>query len=165
MRVLVSDTSVLIDLERGNLIETCFTLPYRFAVPDVLYERELRPYYSDDLVALGLEVVDANAEITVLATRYARAVEALSGPDSFAIALAKGNDWELLAGDGALRSLAVDEQVVCRGVLWVFDEIHGHGLATTAILHEALSTIGNHRRCRLPRSEIRQRLELYAGEL
>ena len=34
--ILVSDTSVLIDLERGGLLEAVFTLPHEFAVPDVL---------------------------------------------------------------------------------------------------------------------------------
>jgi hypothetical protein len=41
MRVLVSDTSVLIDLERGSRLEVIFSLPYEFTVPDVLYRREL----------------------------------------------------------------------------------------------------------------------------
>ena len=42
MKVLVSDTSILIDLERGSLLEICFRLPFQFAVPDLLYERELK---------------------------------------------------------------------------------------------------------------------------
>ena len=35
MKVLVSDTSILIDLERGTLLETCFLLPFQFVVPDL----------------------------------------------------------------------------------------------------------------------------------
>jgi hypothetical protein len=38
MTILVSDTSVLIDLERGELIASAFRLSATFAVPDVLYE-------------------------------------------------------------------------------------------------------------------------------
>ena len=41
MPVLVSDTSVLIDLERSRLLEEMFLLPFEFAVPDLLYSREL----------------------------------------------------------------------------------------------------------------------------
>ena len=37
--VLVSDTSVLIDLKRGSLLEVSFRLAFRFVVPDLLYER------------------------------------------------------------------------------------------------------------------------------
>jgi len=44
MTIPVSDTSVLIDLERGELISCAFKLSATFAVPDALYERELRDY-------------------------------------------------------------------------------------------------------------------------
>ena len=47
MRVLVSDTSVPIDLERGLLLESALRLPFAFAVPDLLYERELKDYGVD----------------------------------------------------------------------------------------------------------------------
>jgi hypothetical protein len=40
--ILVSDTSVLIDLERGSLLQAIFALPHAIAVPDVLYHRELQ---------------------------------------------------------------------------------------------------------------------------
>ncbi len=56
MTILVSDTSVLIDLERGELIASAFKLSTTFAVPDVLFERELRDYGGEELVKLGLKV-------------------------------------------------------------------------------------------------------------
>ena len=34
--LLVSDTSVLIDLERGGLLDAVFGLPFQVAVPDLL---------------------------------------------------------------------------------------------------------------------------------
>jgi hypothetical protein len=40
--VLVSDTSVLVDLNRGEILDVALRLPFEFAVPDLLYERELR---------------------------------------------------------------------------------------------------------------------------
>ena len=52
MQVLVSDTSVLVDLERGSLLKASFSLPFQFAVPDLLYERELKNYVGEDLVGL-----------------------------------------------------------------------------------------------------------------
>jgi predicted XRE-type DNA-binding protein len=54
MTILVSDTSVLIDLERGELIASAFKLSATFAVPDVLYERELRDYGGEELVRATL---------------------------------------------------------------------------------------------------------------
>ena len=42
--MLVSGTSVLIDLERGLFLEPIFRLPFKFAVPDLLYDRELKDH-------------------------------------------------------------------------------------------------------------------------
>lgn len=41
-RVVVSDSSVLIDLERGSLFDAAFSLRLEFCVPDLLYRRELQ---------------------------------------------------------------------------------------------------------------------------
>ena len=54
--ILVSDTSVLIDLERGGFLEAIFALPHQFAVPDVLYHRELQGDWGERIAALGLRV-------------------------------------------------------------------------------------------------------------
>ena len=43
MIILVSDTSILIDLERGGLLEAAFACGLTMVVPDLLYERELEP--------------------------------------------------------------------------------------------------------------------------
>lgn len=54
MAILVSDTSVLIDLERAGLLEAMFVLPFEFVVPDLLYERELAGEMGERLLGLGL---------------------------------------------------------------------------------------------------------------
>ena len=41
MDVMVADTSVLIDIERGSLFEQSFALPFRLKVPDLLDRNEL----------------------------------------------------------------------------------------------------------------------------
>ena len=56
MDVLVSDTSVVIDLERAEILDYVFALPYRFVVPDALYEQELKDYGGERLIAKGLQV-------------------------------------------------------------------------------------------------------------
>jgi len=82
----------------------------------------------------------------------------ISWPDSFALALAKrGSRW-LLTGDGPLRSLAMTEEVVCHGVLWVFDQLASTGTLPNANLLAGLQQLAAHPRCRLPRKEIQMRL-------
>ena len=61
MRVLVSDTSILIDLERADLLRAAFSLDAEFVVPDLLYERELRDSGGAGLLALGLRIESLDA--------------------------------------------------------------------------------------------------------
>jgi hypothetical protein len=38
MRIVVSDTSCLIDLRKASLLEALIQLPYEIGIPDVLFE-------------------------------------------------------------------------------------------------------------------------------
>jgi len=108
-----SDTSVLIDLERGSFLEVMFSHPYEFAVPDVPYHREMQGEWGEWLVALGLRVEEVSKEGVPNALRCHSALRVLSVPDSFALALAKERVWSLLTGDIDLRHVAADETAEC----------------------------------------------------
>jgi predicted nucleic acid-binding protein len=159
MRVLVSDTSVLVDLERGALLEAAFNLPFQLTVPDLLYERELKDHGGNELMALGLSVSELTDETLELAVSYTRSNKELSLPDCFALALAKTNNWTLLTGDAKLRQKASGEQVACHGVLWLFDRMMDHSVLDALTLKSGLQAIANHPRCRLPRSETKRRID------
>jgi predicted nucleic acid-binding protein len=159
--ILVSDTSVLIDLERGGLLEAVFGLPHEFAVPDVLYDRGMQGEWGERLVALGLRVEEVTEAGVGNALRYRQQRGALSVPDSFALALAREREWLLLTGDGQLRELAAGENVECHGVLWLLDMMEEAGTPGIQPLHDGLAALAAHPRCRLPAREIRIRLERY----
>ena len=165
MQVLVSDTSVLVDLERGSRLEASFRLPFQFSVPDLLFERELKNFGGDALLRLGLVVEELDGDGVALALAYRQRIPSLTIPDSFALALARAREWVLLTGDGPLRQLAADEAVECHGVLWLLDQIEAARAASFRELHDGLTAISNHLRCRLPRTEIRRRLAIYTGGL
>jgi hypothetical protein len=160
-KVLVSDTSVLIDLERGGFLEACFSLPFQFAVPDLLYARELADFGGPDLIKRGLAVEELTAgELTIAQEIHGRYAK-LSLSDSFAYALASARGWTLLTGDGELRALAQVNNVPFAGVLWVLDRFHEDGVVAAAVLTVGLEAIAAHPRCRLPRPDIYVRVERY----
>ncbi len=168
MEVMVADTSVLIDLERGGLIEDCFALPYRFTVPDLLYERELAgrrdgSRLGQTLMSLGLGIEELDGDEVSAAIRYREERPALSLPDSFALSLSTSRGWTLLTGDGVLRAFAMALNVVCHGVLWLMDQLFEAGISSAEVLHSGLRAIGGHPRCRLPQSEIQSRLQIYSS--
>ena len=156
MPVLVSDTSVLIDLDRGSLLEHLFQLPYDFCVPDLLFKRELAGDLGNRLRELGLDVVELSSEELARATSVRRTVKVLSTPDTFAFSVAEARRWTLLTGDLALRRLAEQHGVEMHGVLWVIDELDRESVLDAAGLHRALTTIHSHPRCRLPAVEVRR---------
>ncbi len=156
--VVVSDTSVLIDLERGSLLTASFRLRCGFAVPDLLYERELKPFGGADLRKRGLRVEALDGSRVALALGYRRSHAGVSLPDTFALALAKSNAWMLLTGDAELRQLAEHELVDCHGILWVLDRLFEENVATEHTLHAGLQAISSHPRCRLPQIEVQRRL-------
>ena len=160
MDLLVSDTSVLVDLKRGDLLREAFQLPYRLVVPDLLYERELRDHGGDELTALGLVVAEVTSGQVAYARDCRREKPALSLPDVYALAVAATCRGTLITGDRRLRSLAKVEGVPCHGLLWLPDEMHRTGVPVES-LHKGLQAIREHPRCRLPMREVDHRLASY----
>ena len=65
MHVLVSDSSVLIEFSKRDLLDRMFELRFQFAVPDLLFNEELIDlgrYDRQDLVRMGLRVESLDAE-------------------------------------------------------------------------------------------------------
>ncbi|MCP4096044.1 MAG: PIN domain-containing protein [Planctomycetaceae bacterium] len=164
MSVLVSDTSIIIDLDRGDMLEQMFQLPYEFCVPDLLFEQELKGELGDRLIACGLDVVELSPEELTEAMSVHQTSGKLSYPDAFALILAKERKWTLLTGDGAMRRLAHEQELVMHGVLWVVEEYHRLEVMAPADLHRCLTAISVHERCRLPMVEIRRLLTQFSAD-
>jgi hypothetical protein len=47
MPLLINDANIFIDLAVSGMTAQIFALPYQFAVPDVLFEQELRAQHAD----------------------------------------------------------------------------------------------------------------------
>ena len=65
MKVLVSDSSILIEFAKRELLDKMFALDFEFAVPDLLFHEELidlGPYSRQDLLDYGLRVEPLDAE-------------------------------------------------------------------------------------------------------
>lgn len=153
-QLLVSDTSILIDLERGNLLQATFKLPRPLAVPDVLYESELRATNGELLVGLGLQVLTLDGAGAALAQTYAGRGRGISTPDAFAVALAKTGGHILASGDRALKELAAEETVECHGLFWILDQLLEAEVLSSKALRTGLERIASHPRCRLPKDLI-----------
>jgi hypothetical protein len=159
--LFVSDSSVLIDLERGGLTEAAFQCGISMLVPDLLYENELSDSTGPYLMRLGLGVTSLTPDELSAAQDLQSNRPALSLEDCFALICATRREHTLLAGDGPLRKEAAAQSVTCRGLLWLLDEMLTSGKVSKTLLCEGLNRIAQHQRCRLPRSEVDARLRAW----
>jgi predicted nucleic acid-binding protein len=150
--ILVSDTSVLIDLERGDLLETALRSRLELVVPDVLYRQEIEPYSGDRWTAWGLGIIELSPIEAEHGQDYLSRDPALSVPDAFALALARDRAWTLVTGDRRLRQMAQAEVVPVHGLLWLLEQLANDGTDCT-LLCTGLTRVLDHPLCRLPRQE------------
>lgn len=161
MATFVSDSSVLIDLERGGLLEAAFACGFTMVVPDLLYENELKDSTGPYLLKLGLGVTELTPNELLLAQEVLNGRERLSLEDCFALSCATRPDCILLAGDAQLREEATARAIKCNGLLWLLDQMKDSGKVSAATLCDGLAKISQHHRCRLPKPEIEKRLKAW----
>lgn len=142
MRIIVSDSSCLIDLRKASLLGAFMATPYKVLIPDTLFDDELIRFSEDEKRGLlddGLIIQEIPGDGVVRAQDVKSLYPALSWHDCFAFVLAeKTPNCILLAGDGRLRKVADKHGVEVHGVLWAVDEMHR---ATTATVSEIVSAL------------------------
>lgn len=158
----VVDTSVLVDLENGQLLEANFRLDRRFIVPDKIYQEQISSNNRNLLLELGLviELTDYGSGIDVLEI-YDRYKGTLSLPDCSSLALALSRRCMLLTGGARLRQVAGGMGVECHGTLWLIDQMHAAKVATPQELYDGLIRMSQNERCWLPMDEIERRLNIF----
>ena len=160
MKVLVSDSSILIEFSKRELLDKMFQLEFEFAVPDLLFHEELidlGAYSRRDLLGLGLRVESLDAE-GVEAIAYQSERPALSLVDSFALALAERQGWHLLTEDRTMRSVAQSKGIAHRDALWAIDSMLGAGILSAPQVVAVLEAMRNDPRCPVPKAELAVRI-------
>ncbi len=118
VRLLISDANIIIDMNMGGLLRLMFRFDATFAVPDVLFEEELRADHPE-LLRLGLERFELSESTVVYAARLVEKYRGLGASinDLLALALARQEECPLLTGDGRLRTAGQTEGIEIPGLL------------------------------------------------
>jgi hypothetical protein len=164
MRIIVSDTSCLIDLRKAALLAEFLRLPFEILIPNTLFQDELLSFTTEEKRTLkaGLKVVDLPGPQVSRARDVIRAQPRLSIHDGFAFALAETHPGcILLTGDSGLRTLAELSQIEAHGVLWVCDRLLESKLVTAERLHSTLSKLATDPAVRLPKRELAAYIRRY----
>jgi predicted nucleic acid-binding protein len=162
MRIIVSDTSCIIDLQKAALLLDALRLPYTFVTVNTLFENEwtsLSDNEKKQLCEHGLEVRELPGTSVQRAAKYFNEHRRLNLNDCFALALSEdAKDSILLTGDGLLRRIAKAKGVEVRGVLWIADELEMHRIVPAEQIQEALRLFLQDPLVFLPKEEVLRRI-------
>ena len=164
-RVVVTDASCLIDLRKGQLLQSLSLLPYRFVIPLPIREFELLDFTTKEWAILdgsGMETYELPPEKVKNVLALKRQYGNLSVNDCFCLVTAQYHDEGiLLTGDGLLRSVATETGVRVHGVLWVTDKLKNANNCDNRVLLRALNAWKADATVFLPELEINQRLRRF----
>ncbi len=161
MKVLVSDSSILIEFSKRGLLDKMFQLEFEFAVPDLLFHEELidlGAYTRSDLLGLGLRVEALDDKGVDIAIAFQSERPALSLVDSFALALASHQGWTLLTEDRTMRSVADAKGIAHRDALWIIDNLLDAGILSASQVLASPETMRDDPRCPVPKSGLAVRI-------
>ena len=165
MQIVVNDTNLFIDLIHAELIDVFFQLPFEVHTTDFVVSEIEEPEQEDiinHLIEAKRLFVASNTfnEVEEIMSLQ-EAVNRLSIPDCSVWHYSKKNNYTLLTGDNLLRRTALKDQVVVRGLLYIFDELIRLELITPALacirLRFLLDT-----GTRLPKEACDERFELWS---
>jgi len=164
MRIIISDTSCLIDLKKASLIGAFLQIPYEIVIPDVLFEEELLSFTEDEksLLRAGLEILSLSGKEITRVQSVSRNNPKLTINDCFAFVLAESiQNSILLTGDGGLRTLATISKIEVHGVLWALDEMYDSHVIAPDVIYKVLLKFDADLKVRLPSKEVKRSLEKY----
>lgn len=169
MRIVITDSSCLIDLKKGGLLRAMLELPHEFAIPQPLMEDELLSLTEEEKAELreaGLQVATLTGEQVHTVVRYRAHDPRPSVNDYFALVLSEDIEESiLLTGDGTLRTIAQQKQIEVHGVIWVLDQLYEHECLPAWMLLEAVRIFIEDPDVWLPEDELRQRETVLQGQV
>ena len=157
MRIVVSDSSCLIDLRKADLLSAFVDLPYELVVPDVLVGQELLCFSESQLELIKRRMTVASLEGPGVdrVGEVQSAATSLSLHDCFAFVVAEERPGSiLLTGDRRLRMLAEQEGMEVHGVLWAVERLDEHRKTPREFLVAGLETLRRDRSVRLPKAAL-----------
>ncbi len=159
MRIIVSDSSCLIDLRKASFAFALTELALRNYYPRHSVRRRTPEIHQSEKKSLlngGMRVTRLPGNAVLRAQETQTRFPALSIHDCFAFALAERNPGcILLTGDGWMRSIATEHNIGVHGILWAIDEMHKAETISIAELLAASELFENDVTVRLPLRELR----------
>lgn len=157
MRIIVTDSSSLIDLKKGHLLDAFLDLPHELIVPESMLLDELLSFTESEVGLMRRKMtvtaLDGAQIKRVHAVQHAE--PALTLYDCMALIVATDNPGAiLLTGDRRLRNVAMNDGIQAHGVLWIVQELANLQITPPSLLMNALERWRDDKLVRLPAADV-----------
>lgn len=156
--VIINDTNIWIDLKFINLLDKVFLLPYDIAVPDILYNEELKDMDGAILESNGIKILEMTQDEILETAMRSQQTNRVSFNDLTTLVVAKKRGYILVTGDGNLRKIAQKEKLILKGTIWIIDEMVSNAVISHKEAAYACQKLIEIQR-RLPQDELLKRIE------
>lgn len=161
MKIVISDTNIIIDLLNTDLLEYFLKLRIEVHTTDFvlveLYDEQIK--ILDKKIEEEQLIIDkANEGDIDEIIKLQSEKTTLSINDISVYYFAKKHEAMILTGDKLFRKYAEENEIEVKGILWVFDELLNNQLLNKNTLADKLRTLMKTNK-RLPRNEVISRLE------
>ncbi len=160
--LISSDSNIWFDFLEISCLNHPFRLHHDYYLSDITFETEIDEKSKELLKSSGLLVTAVSEKKLIDAIKLRKKHYHIQLNDAIALSIAKNRKWILLSGDMALRKAAKVEGVVCRGSIWIYDQLIEEGQMSQLEYERALKKMLESvlvRKRRLPIKEIKARLE------
>ncbi|MBR5074840.1 MAG: hypothetical protein IKX26_06390 [Bacteroidales bacterium] len=164
-KIVVSDTNIFIDLVKLGLLDNFFMLPWEIHTTDFVIS-ELTD--STQKAALNVFIKQKKLSVGTLSSEDVTEMLELSNQSPRNISItdisvciyARNNGYMLLTGDKQLRKVAIAENIIVHGILFLFDELVSHSILTPGQAAETLIEL-KRINTRLPIEDVNERINMW----
>lgn len=160
--LLITDSSIWIDLIKGRLLDAFFRLPYLKCTSTFIRDYESVGIDWQILEAKGLQFLGLSGEETARLYITIQSHRNLSVPDVASLFIAQRTNGVLLTSDNKLRLLA-NGLVEVHGFLWVMDQLVTEKVVIPIIAIETLQYLQKDARVRFPKIECDRYIKKWRG--
>lgn len=159
MSILVLDTAVVLDLDRGGLLQAVFKLDHSFLLPDLTLECELADAgLASYLRQLGLNVAELTSDEMAIAQALRQAHVDLSIYEFCSLVCSRRIGHELVSDGVALRAQARHDGIECSGLAQLLEAVHEERIVAPQILVQGLLRLGALKSGRLQQDDLQRLL-------
>lgn len=125
MKIIISCSNILLDIEESNLLENMFRLPYTFLMTDVLFqdevENDFQNYYSLKVIRLNEDTISF---IESIFNQYPNQ----SSHNLYSLGLAKQEECNILTNEKSFHKICKDDNINCFSSAWILSELEKNKL-------------------------------------